>query len=52
MQDAVEGMYSITDSPIGDYVGDWGTSITQFINPLSFAGVVYPYVTFTSKWNI
>jgi hypothetical protein len=45
-------MYSITDSPIGDYVGDWGTSITQFINPLSFAGVVYPYVTFTSKWNI
>ena len=52
VQDAAEGMYSITDSPIGDYVGDWGTSITQFINPLSFAGVVYPYVTFTSKWNI
>ena len=52
VQDAVEGMYSITDSPIGDYVGDWGTSITQFINPLSFAGVVYPYVTFTSKWDI
>ena len=52
VQDAAEGMYSITDSPIGDYVGDWGTSITQFINPLSFAGVVYPYVTFTSKWSI
>ena len=52
VQDAVEGMYSITDSPIGDYVGDWGTSITQFINPLSFAGVVYPYVTFASKWSI
>jgi hypothetical protein len=52
VQDAAEGMYSITDSPIGDYVGDWGTSITQFINPLSFAGVVYPYVTFTSKWDI
>ena len=52
VQDAVEGMYSITDSPIGDYVGDWGTSITQFINPLSFAGVVYPYVNFTSKWSI
>jgi len=52
VQDAVEGMYSITDSPIGDYVGDWGTSITQFINPLSFAGVVYPYVTFESKWSI
>jgi len=52
VQDAVEGMYSITDSPIGDYVGDWGTSITQFINPLSFAGVVYPYVTYTSKWSI
>ena len=52
VQDAAEGMYSITDSPIGDYIGDWGTSITQFINPLSFAGVVYPYVTFTSKWNI
>ena len=52
VQDAAEGMYSITDSPIGDYVGDWGTSITQFINPLSFAGVVYPYVTFASKWSI
>ena len=52
VQDAAEGMYSITDSPIGDYVGNWGTSITQFINPLSFAGVVYPYVTFTSKWSI
>ena len=52
VQDAAEGMYSITDSPIGDYVGDWGTSITQFINPLSFAGVVYPYVTFESKWSI
>ena len=52
VQDAVEGMYSITDSPIGDYVGNWGTSITQFINPLSFAGVVYPYVNFTSKWSI
>ena len=52
VQDAAEGMYSITDSPIGDYVGDWGTSITQFINPLSFAGVVYPYVTYTSKWSI
>ena len=52
VQDASEGMYSITDSPIGDYVGDWGTSITQFINPLSFAGVVYPYITFTSKWSI
>ena len=23
-----------------------------FINPLSFAGVVYPYATFTSKWDI
>ena len=52
VQDAAEGIYSITDSPIGDYVGDWGTSITQFINPLSFAGVVYPYVTFASKWSI
>ena len=52
VQNAAEGMYSITDSPIGDYVGDWGTSITQFINPLSFAGVVYPYVNFTSKWSI
>ena len=52
VQDAAEGMYSITDSPIGDYVGDWGTSITQFIYPLSFVGVVYPYVTFTSKWSI
>ena len=52
VQDASEGMYSITDSPIGDYVGDWGTSINQFINPLSFAGVVYPYISFTSKWSI
>ena len=26
--------------------------IFQFINPLSFAGVVYPYVTFESKWSI
>jgi len=52
VQDAAEGMYSITDSPIGDYVGDWGTSITQFIYPLSFLGVVYPYVTFKSKWDI
>jgi hypothetical protein len=52
VQDAVEGMYSITDSPSGEYIGDWGTSITQLINSLSFIGVAHPYVTFTSKWDI
>ena len=52
VQDAVEGMYSITDSPNGEYIGDWGTSITQLINSLSFIGVAHPYVTFTSKWDI
>ena len=50
--DAAEGMYSITDSPIGEYIGGWGTSITQLINSLNFAGMVNPYVTFKSKWNI
>jgi hypothetical protein len=50
--DAAEGMYSITDSPFGEYVGDWGTSITQLINSLSCAGMANPYVTFKSKWNI
>jgi hypothetical protein len=52
VQNAAEGIYSITDSPIGDYVGDWGTSFTQSIYPLSFVGVIYPYVTFKSKWDI
>jgi hypothetical protein len=52
VQDAVEGMYSITDSPNGEYIGDWGTSITQLINSLSFVGVAHPHVTFKSKWNI
>ena len=50
--DAAEGMYSITDSPIGEYIGGWGTSITQLINSLNFSGMVNPYVTFKSKWNI
>ena len=50
--DAAEGMYSITDSPIGEYIGGWGTSITQLINSLNFTGMVNPYVTFKSKWNI
>jgi len=52
VQDAVEGMYSITDSPSGEYIGDWGTSITQLINSLSFVGVAHPHVTFKSKWDI
>ena len=50
--DAAEGMYSITDSPIGEYIGDWDTSITQLINSLNFTGMVNPYVTFKSKWDI
>ena len=50
--DAAEGMYSITDSPIGEYIGGWGTSITQLINSLSFVGVAYPNVAFKSKWSI
>ena len=50
--DANEGLSSITDSPIGGYVGDWGTSKTELTRIINFSGVYYPFITFDAKWNI
>ena len=50
--DATEGLSSITDSPVGNYIGDWGTSETQLSRIINFSGIFYPYITFDAKWNI
>ena len=50
--DASEGLSSITDSPVGNYIGDWGSSITQLSRIINFSGIFYPFVTFDAKWNI
>jgi hypothetical protein len=50
--DANEGLSSITDSPVGSYVGDWGTSKTELTRIINFSGVYYPFITFDAKWNI
>ena len=50
--DASEGLSSITDSPVGNYIGDWGTSKTQLSRIINFSGIFYPFITFDAKWNI
>ena len=50
--DASEGLSSITDSPVGNYIGDWGSSTTQLSRIINFSGIFYPFVTFDAKWNI
>ena len=50
--DAAEGLYSITDSPVGNYIGNWGTSKTELTRILNFSGIDYPFITFDAKWNI
>ena len=50
--DASEGLSSITDSPVGNYIGDWGSSTTQLSSIINFSGIFYPFVTFDAKWNI
>ena len=50
--DANEGLSSITDSPVGNYVGDWGSSETQLNTIINFSGIYYPFITFDAKWNI
>ena len=50
--DASEGLSSITDSPVGNYIGDWGTSKTQLSRIINFSGIFYPFITFDAKWDI
>ena len=50
--DASEGLFSITDSPVGNYIGDWGTSKTELTRIINFSGISSPFVTFDAKWNI
>ena len=50
--DASEGLSSITDSPVGNYIGDWGSSSTHLSRIINFSGIFYPFVTFDAKWNI
>ena len=50
--DASEGLSSITDSPVGNYIGDWGTSKSQLTRTINFSGISYPFLTFDTKWNI
>ena len=42
--DASEGLFSITDSPVGNYIGDWGTSKTELTRIINFSGISSPFV--------
>ncbi len=48
---AHSGIYSITDSPNGNYNSNT-ESIISLVNPLTLVGVNYPAVMFAAKWQI
>ena len=51
-QDEFEGNYSFSDSPQGDYLGDWSISTMSLQTPLDFSDVSDAYLQITSKWII
>jgi hypothetical protein len=51
-QNEFSGNYSFSDSPEGEYVGDWGTSEMTLNSPLDFSEVADGYLQITSKWAI
>ena len=51
-QNEFAGNYSFSDSPQGDYVGDWGSSEMILNSPLNFSEVAVGYLQITSKWAI
>ena len=51
-QNEFAGNYSFSDSPQGEYVGDWGTSEMTLNSPLDFSEVADGYLQITSKWAI
>ena len=51
-QNEFAGNYSFSDSPQGEYVGDWGSSEMTLNSPLDFSEVAVGYLQITSKWAI
>ena len=51
-QNEFSGNYSFSDSPEGEYVGDWGSSEMTLNSPLDFSEVTDGYLQITSKWAI
>ena len=47
-----EGNFFFADSPQGDYVGDWGTSLMQLESPLDFSEIVDGYLQIKASWEI
>ncbi|MBC8311863.1 MAG: immune inhibitor A [Candidatus Marinimicrobia bacterium] len=51
-QNEFAGNYAFSDSPQGDYVGDWGTSHMTLNSPIDFSEVGDGYLQITAKWAI
>jgi hypothetical protein len=51
-QNEFAGNYSFSDSPQGEYVGDWGSSEMTLNSPLDFSEIAVGYLQITSKWAI
>jgi len=51
-QNEFAGNYSFSDSPQGEYIGNWGTSEMTLSNPLDFSEVADGYLQITSRWAI
>jgi len=47
-----EGNFSFSDSPQGDYVGNWGTSEMTINSPFDFTNVSDGYLQITAAWDI
>jgi len=51
-QNEFAGNYSFSDSPQGEYIGEWGTSEMTLNAPLDFSELGDAYLQITSKWAI
>jgi len=46
------GNFSFSDSPQGDYMGNWGSSEMILISPFDFSNVSDGYLQITAAWDI